>query len=63
LSSITERALIHAYRAGVLLRRVEECVCGGEIEAEDSWVAIRNAVETHNDSTVHAQWRAWREYA
>ena len=42
--------------------QVERCVCGGDIEALVAWPgAIADAVDLHNHSTVHQQWRAWRD--
>lgn len=66
-SSMPERTLIYGYRkaelpwAPDLPRRVTKCVCGGEIEGADDPIAIRSAVELHNESTQHQQWRAWQE--
>jgi hypothetical protein len=65
-SSLGERALWHGYRntpAGGerYLRLTSECACGGTIEAEDHPTAIAQAVEMHNLSTAHLQWRAWQD--
>jgi hypothetical protein len=60
-SSVSERSLFHAYRVSSSARRVERCACGGDIEAEDDYRAIADAVDLHNASTVHQQWRAWRD--
>ena len=66
-SSIPERTLIYGYRNGgesmwePTERVVSRCVCGEDIEADDNEVSIRHAVDLHNDSVRHQQWRAWQE--
>ena len=59
-SQLSERALIHGYRATAFHRRIEKCACGGEIEADATPAAVRNAVELHNETTEHRQWQNWR---
>lgn len=60
LSSMSERDLMKGYRWNTETR-IEDCACGGEIESLDDWRAIAYAVEVHNGSTVHQQWRAWQD--
>ena len=64
-SSIPERTLFRGYGADSAWqppeRVVSRCVCGGDIEADDNDGSIRQAIDLHNDSVRHQQWRAWQE--
>lgn len=60
-SSISEHALLQGYRGlpSDILRHT--CACGGRIEAKATDDDIREAIEIHNLTTLHQQWRTWRE--
>lgn len=53
---LAETLLMHAYGGPPV--RVEGCVCGGWIGAATG--QEREAVAAHNDSELHAAWRAYR---
>lgn len=60
-SNLSETELMDGYRAMRLTDRCEPCACGGTIESPSIPAAIAIAVDLHNHSTVHRQWRTWRE--
>lgn len=57
----TEEALFHSYSngTGADMPRilVEPCACGGRIEAHEGELAIRYALNLHQDSEQHRRWR------
>lgn len=57
---MTEPELFAAYR--VEYGYATECACGTIIHVVSADVtSVTEAIAFHNLSTVHAQWRAWRE--
>lgn len=54
---VSESSLFHAYRNSVQGLRTEPCVCGESITCEDEDRTVYVAVEAHNQSTAHRQWR------
>lgn len=62
-SHLSEASLVEGYGAARMANRCEPCACGTVIESPNIPGAIAIAVDVHNHSTVHRQWRAWRESA
>lgn len=57
---MTERSLFYAYR-NLDSTYSAECACGDLIVAPDGDEdTVAEAVNLHNESPVHAQWREWQ---
>ena len=57
---MTETELFAAYRH--VDHWESECACGELIVSEHGdELSVMSAIDVHNESTVHAQWRSWQE--
>ena len=61
MRSLTEDDLFVAYRVADG-RYVTDCACGGTITAESgSHAVVEAAIDAHNATALHLQWREWQD--